>query len=825
MKCILPWVSLETSPQGRARPCCLAEQDIVDHNGKPYDFSENSITEAFNSDYMKDLRRQFIAGEKPETCNKCWHEEAAGRVSKRMNSQIRLRDIIKSVDVDFNSDEGKLIFLDLKLGNICNLKCRICGSFSSSKWAQEEIEIQKEWPSDNKNSLPHQHLQMGQWPRKNQNFWNDMAALLPYIRYFEFTGGEPFLIQEHFNLLRQAVEMGYAKNIEIHYNTNGTNFPKEGLELWPHFKLVEIAFSIDDIDQRFEYQRFGANWQTVNENINRFQELKRNNVNIVLQHCLTVNVFNIFYLLELFVWMQQQHFNSTYFNVLHDAPYFSIRSLPAAAKKEIELLYKDNQLYKKEVDDLITFMLMGDSTDGQELAKVITDSDKQRNQNLATDHARLAKHIIKSPTLCLAPWTHTYISPQGERRMCCASREPAQNFKQYIDTDAGTGTFAPLSLKSWWNGDHMKSVRQRMMAGETLPECEVCNDKLLNTDVYRSYFKHLFGKLYDDVWAKTGDTGETTMEPISWDYRYSNVCNFKCRMCGDMLSSAWESEAVNNNMVHLDNPKNNWLKTNNRQAIKEFVSNTVVPEFMAAVEAKTIREIYWVGGEPLLYPEHWRAMERIVELGYADQVHARYNTNLSHINYKKGNLYDILGNFKYWEVCASLDGTGGIGEYIRSGLDYNTWLENFRAGMARQRHPNQMRIDFTLTVPGLCDIPNIVRLSNDLRCGLLSKCVFSFSGDILLSPLSLPRSILIPWIEQIQNEIKPLITHRTQSMWDLLEQLKTRQTFEEQYNDPAAIQRGKRHLMKLESIRKDAKLTMQDILSVHKPAQDWWNAI
>ena len=136
-----------------------------------------------------------------------------------------------------------------------------------------------------------------------------------------------------------------------------------------------------------------------------------------------------------------------------------------------------------------------------------------------------------------------------------------------------------------------------------------------------------------------------------------------------------------------------------------------------------------------------------------------------------------------------------------------------------------MRIDFTLTLPGMLDIPNIVRLSNDLGCGLLSKCIFSFSGDILLSPLALPRDILIPWIDEIQHEIKDIISPRNQSMWDLLEQLKTRQTFEEQYNDPAALKRGKAHLMKLETIRKDAILTMQDILAAYKPAVEWWNNI
>lgn len=430
--------------------------------------------------------------------------------------------------------------------------------------------------------------------------------------------------------------------------------------------------------------------------------------------------------------------------------------------------------------------------------------------------------------LCMAPWTHTYISPQCERRMCCASREPAQNFKQYIDTSAGSGEFNPLTLKEWWNGEHLRSVRRRMMAGETLPECEVCNDKLLNTDVYRSYFGHLFNHLYDDIWEKTDDTGYTSMETISWDYRYSNICNFKCRMCGDMLSSAWESEVVNNNMVNLDNPKNNWLRQDNRQLIKEFVSNTVVPEFMDAVEKKSIREIYWVGGEPLLYEQHWDAMQRIVDLEYANQVRVRYNTNLSQINYKKRNLYELLGHYKHWEICASLDGTGPIGEYIRTGLNYDSWLENYQMGVSAQRYPRQMRIDFTLTLPGMAEIENIVRLANSTNTGLLCKVVFAFSPDIILSPLALPKDILHSWIQDIQQKISPYINSNTRSMWDTLENLKTRPTFEEQWGLESALSartQGKQHLLKLESIRKDAKLTMQQILEVYRPAHEWWNKI
>ena len=103
--------------------------------------------------------------------------------------------------------------------------------------------------------------------------------------------------------------------------------------------------------------------------------------------------------------------------------------------------------------------------------------------------------------LCMAPWVHTYLSPQTERRMCCASREPAQNFEQYIDTKSGTGKYIPITLEEHWNSDHMRDVRRRMIAGETLPECEVCNDKLLNTSVYRDYFTHLFRHKLDEVFS------------------------------------------------------------------------------------------------------------------------------------------------------------------------------------------------------------------------------------------------------------------------------------------------------------------------------------
>ena len=428
----------------------------------------------------------------------------------------------------------------------------------------------------------------------------------------------------------------------------------------------------------------------------------------------------------------------------------------------------------------------------------------------------------KPDTLCLAPWTHTYLSPQTERRLCCASRETAQNFKQYIDSSTGTGSYIPITLEQHWNSEHMRSVRRRMMAGETLAECEVCNDKLLNTDVYRSYFNKFFGHKYSQVLETTDETGYTTMKPVSWDYRFSNLCNFKCRTCGDMLSSSWESEQRQHNMINWQDSKNNWMKPDIKKQIEKFQTTQIEAEFATAVENHSIEEIYWVGGEPLVYEQHWRYMQRIIELGDGPRVYARYNTNLSRINHRNCNLYrDILNHLRDWQICASIDGTGEIGEYIRTGLDYKEWLANFKEGVAVSKNKRQMRIDFTLTLPGMFEVENIQQLSNDLGVDILSKVVFSFTPDIVMSPLALPRSILDPWVDELLN------AGVAGPLKDILVQLKTRPTFLEQYGTEAylkGVALGKARVLQLESIRTQST-TMDEILSKRADVYEWWTAI
>jgi MoaA/NifB/PqqE/SkfB family radical SAM enzyme len=390
--CVLPWVSIEASPIGTVRPCCLADDEILDNTGNKFELSTANFADIQNSRHMQRLREQFLNGEKPQTCRKCWNEERGGRTSKRMHTLDRLKHSI--ADTEWTADAKPLMFLDLKLGNICNLKCRICGSWSSSQFATEEInQLPRE---QQKSSHAYQMLRAGAWPRENAQFWQQIDSVLTDICYIEFTGGEPFMIDEHFDMLQGIIDRGIAHQVEIHYNTNGTQYPARGEAIWRHFKTVEIAFSIDDIGERFEYQRTNADWAVVLDNITSFQYLKTQMPNLQLQCCSTVNVFNVRYIDELARWIVLQGFDFVYWNMMHDAWYFSIATLPDSAKAVVTEHLRTADVpaqYRAEFDRIVDFMNTGASTDGFMLRMKIADLDRKRNQNLQDVEPELASII------------------------------------------------------------------------------------------------------------------------------------------------------------------------------------------------------------------------------------------------------------------------------------------------------------------------------------------------------------------------------------------------------------------------------------------------
>jgi MoaA/NifB/PqqE/SkfB family radical SAM enzyme len=391
---MLPWISIETSPVGTARPCCLAREEITNSNGDKFDLNKDNLETIYHSEYMQRLRRQFRAGEQPETCKLCWDEESAGRTSKRMNSRIRLKELYTIVDWD-NDNPDQLWFLDLKLGNICNLKCRICGSWSSSKWAAEELEYMPK-DFDKKQHIAYQWLKQGAWPRNpDTNFWENLKRLLPNIKYLEFTGGEPFLIQEHIELLKYAVAQGYSKNIDIHYNTNATQWPQDLVEIWRDFGRVDVAFSIDNVKDRFEYERYGAKWDTANLIIDSVHDMQLLYPNITTQLCFTVNIQNVYYLDELLAWANTKNFGDVYFNMMHSPDHMSIQYMTPTAQElvldKLTTTFWSSNRYQLEINNVINFIKNGAGSNGTEFCRKMQQTDAYRKQNFINTHPEIAR--------------------------------------------------------------------------------------------------------------------------------------------------------------------------------------------------------------------------------------------------------------------------------------------------------------------------------------------------------------------------------------------------------------------------------------------------
>ena len=422
--------------------------------------------------------------------------------------------------------------------------------------------------------------------------------------------------------------------------------------------------------------------------------------------------------------------------------------------------------------------------------------------------------------------------------MCCASREEHQFQKQYIDAsndekygevrESGTiDDYKPVSLKEHWNSPYMMDIRKKLMAGEKIPQCDVCNDSILSSSTYRQWFTgFLFNDKIDQCFEETDEDGRTTMEPISFDYRYSNLCNFKCRMCGEQLSSSWETEKKKHNLWTPEQQP--FMVPENKKIIEKFQKEVVEEEFWEYIKSGTVEELYWVGGEPLMYDIHWKSMDRLQSDNNLHKVHLRYNSNLSRVRYKDYYLYDWLPQAKDWTMCASIDGTGPIGEFIRTGLKWDEWDRNFREGVALPGGHDKMIMDLTITGPGMFDLKNFLDYALELDVKIETKRMFAFHPDIVLSPMAWPRHILDEIVNDVLDYARPIVTDKQQTLIRELEGMLTAPTFQEEFPDTAEDQffNGRGYQQIIHTIRKDGengRLTLGDIYRQHPELWMWFS--
>lgn len=322
--CLLPWISLELGLNGNTKPCCKLKESYGEGENKIVNTNDIDFEKAWKSEAAGNLRLDFIKGKKSELCKTCWIEEDSGVESLRQSYN---RD---SLFEDFKQVEqlGQLsspLVLDFKLGNICNLKCRICEPFLSSTWQSEYLQD---------TNMPRK-----EWNRKyesymNQPNWEVLRQWIPNLKKICFYGGEPLLQKDFYKILDLCLELDCAKNIHLTLNTNTTLFDLRFVEYFKKFKKLEIMLSVDDVKERFEYQRHPAKWVSCNENMKKFD--KQKNKNTIFYNYITVSIFNVFYLEEIFIWSKENFpEHSIFLNLVHFPNYFSISNLPNKLKSEV----------------------------------------------------------------------------------------------------------------------------------------------------------------------------------------------------------------------------------------------------------------------------------------------------------------------------------------------------------------------------------------------------------------------------------------------------------------------------------------------------------
>ena len=381
--CPLPWNSINIRNNGDLRICCNANSYtknrgiIRKKDGTPFNAKKDNLNEARNSNLSKEIRSSMLKGEWHPECERCRQEEKNG-IKSRREREAEEWDIIKTAWEDTESDGTiktemfSLDYLDIRYGNFCNLKCRMCGPTDSDQWYNDHVKLY------NTTSYKDTHEQIkltkndkGNWTTDQYNwfkddniFWDNFEKYTKEAKKLYIVGGEPLIIEEHIDSLEMLIKNGSSKNIQIEYNTNLTTVSNRILRLWKHFKQIRIGASIDGCKNVFEYQRYGTNWERVHKNLNKIQN--NNDINFKCWFAFTITPFNVFHFPEFMKWRIEESgltkFNPltgvrpiVSFHMCHSPRYYNVKVLPKDIKEKVVEHYEKykNWIYDTDHTDYV----------------------------------------------------------------------------------------------------------------------------------------------------------------------------------------------------------------------------------------------------------------------------------------------------------------------------------------------------------------------------------------------------------------------------------------------------------------------------------------
>jgi radical SAM protein with 4Fe4S-binding SPASM domain len=385
--CIYPWIHLHAYPTGEAYPCCHAEMGV----GQLGNCKTNTLEEIWNSPRQKKLRTDMLTETANPACQRCYEQEESGFFSGRRSANKHHGHHVGRVtttEPNGHVDHFGMTYWDIRFSNLCNLSCRSCGHIFSSSWYQDQAKL----AGDN---WAKQNSVLNIAGQNKDDMWQQLIPHLDYVEQIYFAGGEPLMMEEHYNILDELERRGRF-DVRLIYNTNFTQTrlkDREVFDYWRKFSSVAVGASLDAQGAHAEYIRYGTDWSRVERNRRAMQQVCPN-VDFYISP--TLSILNAWHLPDFHRdWVekgliQAQDLNV---NILQDPAYLRIDIASPAYKEKLKKKYKEHLAWLSPLDQLtratvgfesaINFMMATDNTALiPKFWNKMTELDAIRNQNL-----------------------------------------------------------------------------------------------------------------------------------------------------------------------------------------------------------------------------------------------------------------------------------------------------------------------------------------------------------------------------------------------------------------------------------------------------------
>ena len=335
--CIAPFQSIRQNPYGRNSPCAFGAGE--------WRHGDLTPEQRWNSVELNQLRSEFIAGDRPDACRRCWAEEDAGKLSLRQRQLEYFpndyRDFIQSGA--WLAGPKTAVF---KTSNVCNLACRSCAGWDTNSYAKEgKYYLETYNTTTESNGMVKAHNRFIPLLAPKHMDFSQYYSIAHNLEKIDFFGGEPFLNITQLDLLEYLVEQGLSKKITLYYSTNCTNYPTERLQrAWNNFKRVEISMSIDGIGSEFEYMRYPGKWSEAVDVIDYIINLKNKlQCEIYTMAAITVSALNVWIVDPLIEWVNRT-IGDYYINMVQGPAYLAVHILPESVKSTIRSCVQNTEV-------------------------------------------------------------------------------------------------------------------------------------------------------------------------------------------------------------------------------------------------------------------------------------------------------------------------------------------------------------------------------------------------------------------------------------------------------------------------------------------------